>query len=82
MFMRTQFKWRVSMSRHSNGQSAQDPFFERMLDERIATLRAFLLMTSEKYDVPTKENDCPEEIVEDAIDTTAYSNVVPLRRAR
>lgn len=70
------------MSRNSNGPTAQDPFFERMMDERIATLRAFLRMTSEKYDVPLKEKEISEHIVEDSIDTTASGNVIPLRRAR
>lgn len=70
------------MSRNSNGPTAQDPFFERMMDERIATLRAFLRMTSEKYDVPQREKIILKDIAEEAKDTTASSNVVPLRRAR
>lgn len=40
------------MTRSKNGLPTTDPFFERMMDERIATLRAFLRMTSEKYQVP------------------------------
>jgi chloramphenicol 3-O-phosphotransferase len=42
------------MTRSKNGLPTSDPFFERMMDERIATLRAFLKMTSEKYQVPEK----------------------------
>lgn len=78
----SKFKWRIVMSQNSNGPTAQDPFFERMMDERIATLRAFLRMTSEKYDVPQREKNISKDIAEETIDTTASSNVVPLRRAR
>lgn len=70
------------MSRKSNGPTAQDPFFERMLDERIATLRAFLRMTSEKYEVPLKANEHNEMRPKTVDNAIPVSNVVPLRRAR
>lgn len=75
-------EWQDDMSQNSTGPTAQDPFFERMLDERIATLRAFLRMTSEKYDVPLKENAHGKTGAEDEATIAASSNVIPLRRAR
>lgn len=70
------------MSRNSNGPTAQDPFFERMLDERIATLRAFLRMTSEKYEVPLKGNSPSATPADEQVDDLTASNVIPLRRVR
>lgn len=78
----TSFKWQDVMSRNSNGPTAQDPFYERMLDERIATLRAFLRMTSEKYDVPVKGNPFKDAPAKDEETPASTGNVVPLRRAQ
>ncbi|MEP0519175.1 MAG: hypothetical protein ABJO09_13770 [Hyphomicrobiales bacterium] len=70
------------MTRNTNGPTAQDPFFERMLDERIATLKAFLRMTSEKYEIPLKGNTPSESPADSEIDDALTGNVIPLRRAR
>ena len=50
------------MNRIPNGANARDPFFERMMDERIATLRAFLRMTTQKYEgIPTESGSQPDD---------------------
>lgn len=74
--------WLYVMSQNSNGPSAQDPFFERMLDERISTLKAFLRMTAEKYDVPLQSNEVASDASHDCEEPVQESNVIPLRRAR
>lgn len=69
------------MNRSPNGLSTKDPFFERMMDERIATLRAFLRMTTEKYRVP--EAQTPPDIEGEAHQhPPVASNVIELRRKR
>lgn len=69
------------MNRSQNGLSTADPFFERMMNERIATLRAFLRMATEKYQSPepstTTENSTG---VDEPIPTD--SNVIELRLKR
>ncbi len=76
------------MTRSKNGLPTTDPFFERMMDERIATLRAFLRMTSEKYQVPaTSVSRSASQPVTPAIQQTVsdqnnrnHNNVIELRR--
>lgn len=69
------------MNRSPNGLSTKDPFFERMMDERIATLRAFLRMTTEKYQVPEPQTSADSE--DDAHQRPPVpSNVIELRRKR
>lgn len=74
------------MKRSPDGHSTTDPFFERMMDERIATLRAFLRMTTEKYQVPKPQTAKPQtspDIQNSSDDTRPIaSNVVELRRSR
>lgn len=67
------------MNRSPNGLSTKDPFFERMMDERIATLRAFLRMTTEKYQVPEAQAS-PDSDVETDQRLPVASNVIELRR--
>tara|TARA_R110000868_G_scaffold171112_8_gene406791 strand:+ start:1101 stop:1514 length:414 start_codon:yes stop_codon:yes gene_type:complete len=78
------------MNRIPNGVNARDPFFERMMDERIATLRAFLRMTTQKYegkppeagpqpDDPDRGTDKPAT---GAVTNPANDKVIHLRRKR
>lgn len=70
------------MSRIPNGLNAKDPFFERMMDERIATLRAFLRMTSQKYQKNPPKSD-PQPADENCrSNNPAAGNVIHLRRKR
>ena len=69
------------MNRSPNGLSTKDPFFERMMDERIAALRAFLRMTTEKYQVPEPQTSPVSE--DDAHQRPPVpSNIIELRRKR
>lgn len=69
------------MNRSPNGLSTKDPFFERMMDERIATLRAFLRMTTEKYQVPEPQTS-PDSEDDTHQRPPVPSNVIELRRKR
>lgn len=69
------------MNRSPNGLSTKDPFFDRMMDERIATLRAFLRMTTEKYQVPEPQTSPASEDDENQRSPVA-GNVIELRRKR
>lgn len=71
-----------SMNRPSNGQPTTDPFFERMMDERIATLRAFLRMTTEKYQCPEPPTVTTDETTGADERIPTDSNVIELRRKR
>lgn len=72
------------MNRSPNGLSTKDLFFERMMDERIATLRAFLRITTEKYQVPEPHKSPDSADSEDSANRCipAASNVVELLRKR
>lgn len=68
------------MNRPSNGLSSNDPFFDRMLDERIATLRAFIKMSAAKYQIPEQ---CPPTMPAEQDDISLpTSNVIELRHKR
>ena len=69
------------MNHPPNGQSTKDPFFERMMDERIATLRAFLRMTTEKYQCPEPPTS-PDDSTRADERIPSDSNVIELRRKR
>ncbi len=69
------------MNRPPNGQPTTDPFFERMMDERIATLRAFLRMTTEKYQCPEPPTTTDDSTPADQRIPTD-NNVIELRRKR
>lgn len=70
------------MSRSQNGLTTKDPFFERMMDERIATLRAFLRMTTEKYQVPEPCSPAEADGGNDDQRISTMNNVIELRRKR
>nr|WP_306266320.1 hypothetical protein [Pararhizobium sp. IMCC3301] len=70
------------MNRIPESGNTRDPFFERMMDERIATLRAFLRMTSHKYEGKSPESGPqPEDQGRDS-DKPATGKVIELRRKR
>ncbi len=70
------------MSHSTDGLTSKDPFFERMMDERIATLRAFLRMTTQKYQVPETPAPTVENDENRKQRFLSNSNVVELRRKR
>ena len=65
-----------------SGMKSNDPFFERMMDERVAMLRDFLHEIDAKYNVPLKSKDLEDLSEPDiAVEIEAEaSNVVPMRR--
>ncbi len=68
------------MTELPSGMKSEDPFFERMMDERVAMLRDFLHEIDAKYNVPLKSKDS-EELDEPEIEV-GESNVIPMQRVR